>query len=72
MTTDERAFLIEVIGDVGVDAGELLQGLHLSKSEHRPLSSSERKMAVLHPIVGMATDLLFVLVLSVRCELVSG
>ena len=42
LTTDEMAFLIEMVGDVGVDAGELLQGLHSPEPEHRPLSSSER------------------------------
>ena len=45
--------------DVGVDGGELLQRLHSSKSEHRPLSSPERQMAVLRPVVGPAADLLF-------------
>ena len=42
----------------GVDRCELLQRLHLSEPEHRPLSSSERQVAVLDPVVGPAADLL--------------
>ena len=38
-------FLVEVIVEICVDAGELLQRLHLPESEHGPLSSSERQMA---------------------------
>ena len=59
---DDVTFLIEVVGDVGVDRSKFLQGLHAPKPEHRPLSSSERQVAVLHPIVGVPTDLLLVLV----------
>ena len=44
--------------DVGVDRGELLQRLHLPEPQHRPLSSSERQVAVLDPVVGPATHLL--------------
>ena len=50
------AFLVEVVGDVGVDRGKFLQGLHLPEPEHRPLPSSERQVAVLHPVVGPAAD----------------
>jgi hypothetical protein len=34
-----------------MDRGEFLQRLHLPKSEHRPLSSSEGQMAVLSAVV---------------------
>ena len=40
-----------MIVDVRMDGGELLERLHLSKSQHRPLSSSKRKMRVLCSIV---------------------
>ena len=52
--------MVEVVVDVGMDRGELLQCLHLPEAEHRPLSSSERQVAVLDPIVGPAADLLLV------------
>jgi hypothetical protein len=52
------AFEIEVIVEVGMDAGELLQRLHTPEPEHRSLSSSERQMAVFDPVVGPASDLL--------------
>ena len=58
LSVDEVAFEVEVVVDVGVDRGELLHALHLSEPEHRPLSSSERQVAVLHPVVGPAADLL--------------
>ena len=50
---DEVAFGIEVIVDVGMDGGELLQRLHSSESQHCPLSSSEWQVAVLGSIVGV-------------------
>ena len=62
---DEVAFGIEVVLDVGVDGGELLQRLHSSKSEHRPFSSSEGKVAVLGSIVGVPTDLLLLRIATV-------
>ena len=54
------AFLVEVVGDVGMDRCEFLQGLHSPEPEHRPFSSSKWQMAILHPVVGMSTDLLLV------------
>lgn len=59
---DEVAFGIEMIVDIGVEGSELLQCLRLSESQHRPLSSSKRQMAVLHAIVGPAADLLFAVI----------
>ena len=56
------AFLVEVVGDVGdvgVGRGEFLQSLHLPEPEHGPFSSSEGQVTVLHPVVGVPTDLLF-------------
>ena len=47
----------EVVVDVGVDRGELLQALHLPEPEHRALSSPERQMRVLNAIVGVTADL---------------
>jgi len=55
---DAVTFGAEVIVDIGVDGSELLQGLRLSESQHRSLSSSKRQMAVLHAIVGPTADLL--------------
>ena len=52
------AFLVEVVVDVGVDRGELLQRLHAPEPEHRSLSSSEREVAILDPVVGPASGLL--------------
>ena len=45
LSVDEVAFEVEVIVDVGVDGGALLQALHLPEPQHRPLSSSEREVA---------------------------
>lgn len=53
-------FLVEVVVDVGVDRGELLQDLHSPEPEHGALASSEREVAVLDPLVGPAADLLLV------------
>ncbi len=41
------ALLVEVVGY----GGEFLERLHSSKPQHRPLSSSERQVAVFRPIV---------------------
>ncbi len=41
-----------------MDGGELLKTSHSTEAEHRPLSSSERKVRVLSPIVEPATRLL--------------
>ena len=51
------AFLVEVIVDLGVDRTELLQRLHSTKSEHHPLSSSQRQVTVLSPIIRPAANL---------------
>ena len=45
------AVFVEVIVDVRMDGGELLERLHLSKSQHGSLPSSEWKMAILNPVV---------------------
>jgi len=55
---DEVAFLGKVVVERGVNGSELLQQPHLPEAQHRPLSSSERQMAVLGPVVGLAADLL--------------
>ncbi len=51
----EVAALVEVIVDRGVDSGKLLESLHVSELRHRTLSSSERLMGVLGPIVQPTT-----------------
>ncbi len=51
VTTTEVTVSIEVIVDRGVDGGEFLKGLYIPEFRHRPLSSSERLMRVLSPIV---------------------
>ena len=58
LATDEMAFLVEVVGDVGVDRGKFLQGLHLPEPEHCPFSSSEGQVAVFSSVVGPAANLL--------------
>ena len=45
-----------VKGSVG--GGEFLQVRHPPKPQHRPLSSTKWQVAILGPIVEMATDLL--------------
>lgn len=57
-SVDEMAFKAEVVVEAGVDRGGLLQGLHLSEARYRPVSSSEREMQVLDPVVGAATYIL--------------
>lgn len=42
--------------------GEFLEARHPPEPQHRPLSSSEWKVAVFSPIIDVATDLLSVLV----------
>lgn len=51
-----------MVVEIGVVGGELLQRLHLSEAQHRPLSSAEWKVAVLYPVVGPASYLLLVAV----------
>ena len=43
-----------MVVDVGVDRGELLQGLHLPKLQHSSLPSSKGQVAVLDPVVSPA------------------
>jgi hypothetical protein len=54
----EVAFLIELILDLGVDRGELLQYLHSTEPKHYPLSPPVRQVAVFDPDVGPAFDFL--------------
>ena len=73
LSIDEVAFLVEVVVDVGMDRGELLQGLHSPEPEHRALASSERQVAVLDPVVGPAADLLLLGVAQlVHCRTVGS
>jgi len=41
LSADEVALLVEVVVDLAVDRGELLECFHPPEPEHRPLSSSE-------------------------------
>ena len=45
------AFVVEMVVDRGVGGSEFLERFHLSKSQHGMFSSSERQVAVLHPVV---------------------
>ncbi len=65
LAVNEVAFGREVVGDIGVDRGDLLERLHTPKPLHGSFSSSERQVAVFHPIVGMATDLLLLAVAEI-------
>jgi hypothetical protein len=58
VSVDEVAFGVEMVVDVGVNTGELLQARHSSEPQHRSLSSSKAQMRVLDPVVGPAADLL--------------
>lgn len=58
MAIDEVAFLVKVVVEVGMDRGKLLQRLHTPEPQHRSLSSPERQVTVLDPVVGPAADLL--------------
>ena len=60
------AFLVKVVVEVCMDTRELLQGLHLPEPEHCPLPSSERRVAVLHPVLGPAADRLLVGIAELR------
>jgi hypothetical protein len=50
------AFEVDAIVDVRVHRDELLQRLHPSESEHRPLASPEGQVAVFHPVVRRITS----------------
>lgn len=55
----EGAILVEVVADGGVDGDQLLQRSHPSKPKHRPLSSQEKQVRVLDPVVGVRGATLF-------------
>lgn len=50
--------MVEMVVDEGMDRTEFLKGVHLSKSQHGPLASSERLMGILRPVVQPAACLL--------------
>ena len=56
LAADEMALLVEVVVDVGVDRGELLKGLHPSKSEHRALAPPDGQMTVFRYYGANATN----------------
>jgi hypothetical protein len=55
---NEMTFEIEVIVDVGVDRGDLLQRLHLTKAQHRPFSSAKGQVTALDPVIDVPADIL--------------
>lgn len=57
LAIDEVAFKIEVVVDVGVDLANFCS-VFFRLNLHRSLSSSERQVTVLTPVVGPASDLL--------------
>ena len=57
LSIDELALLVEVVVDVGIDRGELLQCLHPLKPQHRSLSSSDRQVGIFRPVVEPAAHL---------------
>ena len=52
----ERALLVEMVADGGMNGGELLQTSHATEPLHCSLSSSEREMRILRPIVEPAAS----------------
>ena len=54
-TIDEVALCVKMGVDAGMDGGELLKGFELPVAKHRPLSSPERQMGVLGPVVKPVT-----------------
>ena len=50
--------MVEMVVDRGMDCAELLQRVHPSKPQHGALSSSERLVGILGPVVRPATRLL--------------
>ena len=48
--------MVEVVIDRGVNRGELLQGLDIPESRHRPFPPSKREMRVLSPVVQPAPE----------------
>ncbi len=61
LAIDEVAFEIEVVVDVAVDRGKLLQRLHPPEAQHRAFSSTEAEVRVLGPVDGPAANLLLIL-----------
>lgn len=53
LATGERSIEVEMVGDGGVDGYEFLQASHLSEAEHGPLSSPQRQVRILRPVVEM-------------------
>ena len=53
---DEVALLTKMIVNLGVNRGEFLESFHPPKAVHHPLSSSERQVAVLGPVVLPSPD----------------
>lgn len=58
LPTVERALLVEMIMDRGVNCDELLQRSCPTEAKHRPLPSSKRLVRILHTIVGPAASFL--------------
>ena len=58
IAADEVAFLVEMVVDGGMDRTEFLKGVHPSKPRHSPLSSSERLVRILRPVVQPAAGFL--------------
>ena len=56
----ERALLIEMVSDGGMNDDEFLQTLHVVEPLHRSLPSSKRKVEILSPIVQLAASFLLV------------
>ena len=51
----EVAIEVEMVADIGMDGGEFLQVAHAAKPHHRPLSSPERLVRILRPVVEMSS-----------------
>ena len=52
------AFLIEMVVHSGMNGGEFLKTSHAPETKHPPLSSSERQVRILCPIVQPAAGFL--------------
>ena len=57
LAIDEVAFVVEMVVDRGMDGAEFLKGVHPSKPQHSPLSSSERLVGILGAVVQPAARL---------------
>ena len=60
LAVDEVAFQAGVVVDIGMYRGELLELPHSPETQHRPLPSSERQVAVLDAVVGPTAHLLLI------------